>query len=667
MNFTFHNPLALFGLTAVILPILIHRITHKKAVVRRFSAVRLLLESQLITARPQRLKNLLLLALRILAVATVVFMMARPLLVRPGYASLPRGGAMVLIMDNSLSMQYQEEIGRRFDIAKRAAREALEGFDGQVALIATASGRRDQALRWMSSEEALRELEAMPLSFGRSNTESAVASAYRQLSELQVPKQIMILSDLARSDWEGLDLSRLGTISDTDLVFFRIGGPGRDPNFRIKDVGLPEGEMVAGAPARLEVTVSNLSDHPGSTLVQILLSGEKVDQKGIELEPGQEAKLTFDLLVQDPGWIDGEVKLSSDRLSGDDTFYLALKVASRVRVLVVDGDPTASLKTGESYYLLSALRPGDLGGSPFLTRVIVENELAKVDLSAYDALFMLNVARPDFSRLASFLEMGKPAFVFLGDRIVTEAYNAFPLAPWQIRERTDPPDDSPESIVRIDPAGGAFGFLAPLEDSLKSAVFRTYFQVEGTARHLLTLRNQSPLLLEAEAGKSKLILFVSSADLDWNDLALKAAYVPLIQGLVKDAVGLTGSSYPRSVTVGEPFAEEGRPSQLRGPEGGPGVFQFLLPAGERRRAVNTPPEESDLTKLETTEIKKKFGAVKVAVMDYDDKGLKELQGGPKEIWPLLLWLLFVVLAVERLLANGLPRFSGLLPRSPAPR
>ena len=104
MTFTFLDPFLLFGIAAVTLPILIHRIAKKRPVVREFSAVRLLLQSQQITARPQRLKHFLLLALRILAVAMMVFMMSRPVLVRPGIAAFFEHGARVLIFDNSLSM-----------------------------------------------------------------------------------------------------------------------------------------------------------------------------------------------------------------------------------------------------------------------------------------------------------------------------------------------------------------------------------------------------------------------------------------------------------------------------------------------------------------------------------------------------------------------------------
>jgi hypothetical protein len=69
-------------------------------------------------------------------------------------------------------------------------------------------------------------------------------------------------------------------------------------------------------------------------------------------------------------------------------------------------------------------------------------------------------------------------------------------------------------------------------DSLKNASFHRYFAIEGTMRKLLVLGTQDPLLVEAPIGKSKLFLFTSSADLDWNDFPLKAAYLPFIQGLM---------------------------------------------------------------------------------------------------------------------------------------
>jgi hypothetical protein len=657
MGLTFLNPLLLFGLTAGILPILIHRLTQRKAFPRKFSAVRLLLQSQQVTAKPQRLKHLILLALRILAVLGIVFMMARPLLTHPGIAALRSEGAKVIILDNSLSMGFREQRGERYDLAKKAAKEALMGFEGQVAIIPTVDVQTAQTaakgVQWREAEEALKELETIPFSFGRGDPASALGLAYQRLKDLKTSKQILILSDMARGDWEALDLSKLGVVSDAEVTFLRIGGRNRDPNFCVKSVSLIEGEAVVGAPARLEVGISNLSEKSETKLIQLFLSGIKIDQKSIDVKAGEDGKVYFELFLEKPGWIDGEVRLSEDRLPSDDIFYFPLKVREKVKVLIVDGDPRTSLKASESYYLLNALRPGGLENSPFLVRVITEAEVASVDLRPYDAIFLLNAAKPYPSRLASFLELGRPVFIFLGDRSSPGEYNAFTLLPWRIGELRDLGQKS-ERIAQMDPGHDALNSLSRGSESLKSASFRRYFKIEGSTRNLLTLGNQDPLLVEAEIGKSRLFLFTSSADLDWNDLPLKAAYLPLIQGLLKEAVGLTGSSLPTGLRVGEPFKEQVRPVQIRGPQGGPGIYQFSLPSGDMRRGVNPPYEESDLAKMAEGELQKKFGTIPVKVIEYQEGKLKDLQAGIKELWPFLLAFLMVVLAVEMGLANGAP-------------
>lgn len=656
MNFIFHSPFLLFGLTAAILPILIHRITRKRAVIRKFSAVRLLLQSQLITARPQRLKHLLLLALRMLSVAMIVAMMARPVIVRPGFAALSSGGARLLILDNSMSMGFQEERGRRFEVAKRAAKEILNGFEGRVAVIPTVDSTDPRNKRWMKAEEALQHLETIPLSYGGGNMAAAFAGANQQLNDLKVPKQIFVLSDMMRNDWEGFNVTRNNIVSDTEVTFFRIGDTDRDPNFCVKTVGLTQGELVAGLSSPLEVTVSNLSSADSTMLVHLYLSGKKTEQKSIEVKSGADGSVYFSLMIPKSGWVDGEIRLAADRLPADDIYYFSLKVNEKIRALVVDGDPTTSLKESESYYLVNALRPGDREGSPFLTNVIVESELNRTDYQLYDVLFVLNSASPDFGHLASFLEMGRPVFIFLGDRIVPERYNRFALAPWQIRGRMNVSADSREAF-KIGSIGESLKFLTPMHPQLKHAAFRTYYKVDGSTGNLLTLKNGDPLFVAAEAGKSRLYLFASSADVDWNDLPLKAVYLPFIYGTVKESVGLWGNSLPGGLTLGDPLAREGVVAQLKGAAGGPGIYRFLRSDGELRRGVNTPAAESDLVKLSKTDLERKFGSMDVQIMEYKEKSLKDLQGGRKELWPALLVLLLAVLAVEMLLANGILSFK----------
>jgi hypothetical protein len=662
MALTFLNPLFLFGLAAGVLPILIHRLTQRKAISRKFSAVRLILQSQRIVARPQRLKHLILLALRILAILSLVFIMARPVLTRQGLLALGEGGAKIVMLDNSLSMGFREERGVRFDVAKKAAKEIIEALKGQVLMMTTASSQynasKDVETRWMRPEEALRDLGILPPSFGQGDPATSMNLAYRKLKEIAGDKEILIISDMARGDWETFDLSKLNTVAtEAAITFLRIGGTNRDPNFAVKEVRLAEGEAVVSAPCRLEVTVSNLSDTPGSTLVQVFLSGVKADQKSVDVKAREEGKAYFELFLDKPGWVNGEVRLSGDRLSADDVYYFPLKVREKVKVLVVDGDPRTSLRNSESYYLVNALNPGGAEGSPFLIRVTTEGELGGLDLKSFEALFMLNVARPQTSKLSSFLESGKPVFIFLGDRIIPEEYNSIPLLPWRIKDVKGSDGARPQKVSQVNERhsilrlfSGSAGSL-PGGSSLKGASFQRYFKIEGTTKNLLALDNKDPLLVEAALGKGRLFLFASTADTDWNDLPLKTAYLPLFQGLLKEAVGLSKDSIPPGVRFGEPFEEKAQPVQVIGPPGGPGIYQFSTPAAEARHGVNPPFEESDLSKMTDQEIQKKFGTKNIKVVEYRGEDAGGLHAGRKELWPFFLAFLLVVLGAEMVLAN----------------
>jgi len=374
----------------------------------------------------------------------------------------------------------------------------------------------------------------------------------------------------------------------------------------------------------------------------------------MELKAGQEGKATFELFLERPGWANGEVRLSGDQMPFDDVFYFPLKIREKVRVLIVDGDPRTSLKASESYYLVNALNPGGLEGSPFHTQVVTEEELASLDLAASDALFLLNVSRPQASRLASFWEAGKPVFIFLGDRVIPEEYNRLPLFPWRLGGVKEAGDSHPARIAQANYDRASLKAFSGLKgESLKGASFRRYFKIEGSKKNLLTMEESDPLLVEGNVGKGTLFLFASSADLDWNDFPLKAAYLPLIQGLLKEAVGLTRDSLPAGIRYGQPFEEKSSPRQVAGPPGGPGIYQFFPQSGELRRAVNSPLEESDLGKVSDGEIKKMFGMIKTRVVEYKEGTGSAVQTGGKELWPFLLGFLLVVLAAEMGVASRL--------------
>ena len=147
-------------------------------------------------------------------------------------------------------------------------------------------------------------------------------------------------------------------------------------------------------------------------------------------------------------------------------------------------------------------------------------------------------------------------------------------------------------------------------------------------------------------GKGKIYLFASSADLDWNDLPLKGGYLPLIHGLLKEALAMDQDSSPRSRRFGSHLEEKTLPLQVSGAQGGLGIYKFFGEEGESWRGVNFPLEESNLGKMADGELGKKFGSLPVKVTQFKEGETGVLAGGRREAWPYLLGFLLLILVAE---------------------
>ncbi len=239
----------------------------------------------------------------------------------------------------------------------------------------------------------------------------------------------------------------------------------------------------------------------------------------------------------------------------------------------------------------------------------------------YDALFLLNVAGPEPSKIMPFLDAGRPVIIFLGNRVSPEAYNRMSFFPWKIRGMREANAQSPERITTIDYSHEALRQFSEVgRESLAGAAFHRYFKVDEGNKPLLAFADKAPLLLQASFGKGKIFLYTSSADADWNDLPVKAAYVPLVQGILKNAVALAEGDATKGKDIGKPAI---------------------------------PAEESDLAKLSSEDIGRQFTGMDVQVKEYDVSASARMQGSRQELWTYLLGFLLLVVAIETGVANRL--------------
>lgn len=109
---TFLNPLLLIALVAVIIPIIIHLLNFRKATKIEFSTLMFLKEVKEKEIHKIKIKELILLLIRILIITFLILSFSKPLLKSESYGESTKSKTAIILLDNSFSMDVYQE-GRR--------------------------------------------------------------------------------------------------------------------------------------------------------------------------------------------------------------------------------------------------------------------------------------------------------------------------------------------------------------------------------------------------------------------------------------------------------------------------------------------------------------------------------------------------------------------------
>jgi hypothetical protein len=226
------------------------------------------------------------------------------------------------------------------------------------------------------------------------------------------------------------------------------------------------------------------------------------------------------------------------------------------------------------------------------------------------------------------------------------------------------------------------------QDALAGVRVRRLFTTDSaslppTTRVLLALPDGRPLLLEGTAGQGGVLLFMSTGDVDWNELAVTTGYLPLMHTGVaylarREAQERLANDVrlpqPIIVTLSEQQQEvlaaiidpQGKETRLfPQDQGGQLQAEFHEPrlAGFYRlrvgpevglAAVNTPLEESEMTPIEPDEVREKFPGSPVAFVAWErGQPLRPPQVEPMSLAGWFLIGLLALMLVEGVLANRL--------------
>ena len=567
----FLSPLFLVGAAAAAIPIAMHLFYRRAEPVVDFAAMRYLRRAPVEQSRRRRLRELVLLALRVTALVLLACAFARPF-VSESVAAM-NGDATMVLIDTSASLSAPGQFDAARERAERVIREAPPTHAVGVVAFARASE------------------VVSPLSLDRAGALAAVAQlkpgagATRYRAALQRAAEafngrsgrIVVITDLQQSGWEA---TSEGGIPRTIAVEIEdIGGP--SANLAVTSLRADGTEAVA--------IVRNVSPRQATEQVVFAVDDRRIGAVPLTLAPGgsAEARVPVD------GYRSGALSASITDREGylaDNVRYAVLDATDAISVLVV----TATGHPSEALYLERALavaegtsgfRVRTLGGAAFLA--LAADALGDVNVMAIVGTRGLESRGRD--RLAGFVRSGGGLLLAAGPDVepalLTQALGGVVSTSWvarpaqtsvqtSVQTLSFAPDDSRHPVFRLFGGAGTLGNVTFTRTAL--------VDVPAHADVIARYSDGSPALVEERTTGGRVLVFGSDLNYRWNDFPLQPAFVPFVHEILRYLASprTTRSDYLvgdlQAVAVSMPGVVE-----LRG----------------HRVAVNTDPREADPTRM----------------------------------------------------------------------
>ncbi|HVO76866.1 MAG TPA: BatA domain-containing protein [Candidatus Bathyarchaeia archaeon] len=644
MNFL--NPLYLVALAAVAVPILIHIFSRRRVPEVPFSTIRFLNRSDRRSMMRINLRRLLLLLLRVLAIALVALAFARPV-VRGSLAALfPAGGsrAACILLDRSYSMGVEGDGGAAFARAKARVEAILDNLDGgdAVAVVLFDSAVETIYDGELEKGAVLGALKDLGPSWSGTDLRSAAALGERWLERSRRDiRELYIVSDFQRS---ALSRRAAGAgLTTAPSGRPGAGGPPAAPgaarlpvraflfpiqteaaaNVAIEQVFTPRVTQHRGETAQITVMLRNTSNRLAAKFpLDVSVGGRGIMEKEIEILPDNYFKETVSVPAERAGWIEGVVKKRPDRLAADDMRYFTLDVREKSRVLLIADD--------NSLYLEQALSPTGSEGDIAVTAKAWRS-FTTADLNRADVVLLgpgRGPASADVGIVDRFVTGGGTAIVLLLPELKTtaERLSRYPLR-FEFAEM-------PQGFFTLAKPAAAPGFLAPFDEDALAGLARLRFRTAALVRGVpaeeaaIMFTAGNPFVWEEQRGGGTVVFAAVDPRPSAGELVLSPYFLPLMQQLVL-ATGSKGASSEGSL-VGEPILWKGEASgeitcQLPGgkilkpsrnqdgilvpPVETPG-FVTILAGSETKAKIAVNPDcrgESDLTYLSAREAADSLG------------------------------------------------------------
>ncbi|MCC7302035.1 MAG: BatA domain-containing protein [Bacteroidia bacterium] len=512
----------LFALLALSVPILVHLFNFRRYKTVLFTNVRFLKEVKKDTQSKNRLKYLLILASRLIALAALIFAFAQPYLAAEE-GHVPAGQrALSVYLDNSFSMDALGRNGTLLEDARNKAREIASTFSNSDLFQLVTNDFEGKHQRLVNKEEFLELLEEVQLSPAARDLNSVLTRQKDALAGAgTLQKAVYLLSDFQRS------ISNLGSVpADTSVRIHLVPLESNSvSNVYVDSVWFPTPVRQKNRSERVFLRIRNFSLNLLENIpVKLFINGQQRAPGSFSLEPGAAGEYFLSFVCKESGIQNCRVEIQDHPLTFDDAFYFSFTLRNTIPVLAIhEQSADSTVKSLRAVYSDSLFR-------------YLEADAKSIDYSSFPryALIVLNGLKSISSGLSSelkkFTDGGGSVFLIPGTEIDLPSYKNFlqPLS-CPFPESTDTSRIKTGKLFYEHPLFENVFDKKPENPDLPVVTRRYTFSraVRSTEEPLLQLQNGESFLSVIPIGNGRLYLSAVALHPSWSNFTRHALFVPV--------------------------------------------------------------------------------------------------------------------------------------------
>lgn len=515
MQFVYPN--FLWALALIVIPIIVHLFYFRRYKKVYFSNTRFLSEVNEERASKNKLKHLLVLLSRILAISFLVFAFAQPFLPENNQQSND-GSQVSIFLDNSFSMEAEGSGQILFEDAVLVAKNIINAHPENTRFQILTNDFEGKHQRLVSKSEALNLLSEVKIS-SASQDYDVVFNRQKALLNKQ--------SNQSNSIYFLSDFQNNKTLFENDSTFSINLVPFKPSNIRniyIDSVWMESPIQLPGQTIKLLSKVRNESAEKVSGTYQLSLNGTSKSVVNYEIDAKSYTIDTLSFATNQLGWNKGKLVLNDFPITFDDQFFFSFYVENEVRVLNIHSN-------NQSDKVFRAVFK-DISTVNYQTTAV--NNINYNELSNFHLIILDQLESIPSGLLESLKEIGEDGsniFVAPSNNASLASYNQF-LSAMNAGSLLGV-NEGNRKVTALEKNHSLLNDLfESIPQNIQLPEVNRYFPLKSTTfstkQNVLSFRNGDAFLASFDIGTGQLFITTAPLNKKYNDFISNALFAPLV-------------------------------------------------------------------------------------------------------------------------------------------